>query len=113
MNNITIHCARCGSTNVLLDAYACWNVGTQTWELQNTFDDAVCEDCGGETSLVERELDTSPQSIVEAERLDNLWQEELVTTFGKDANVARYDGRGVTLPSYAARQAAFEKVFSS
>lgn len=44
-------CNRCGSNAVLLDAYAEWDMEKQDWVLQNVFQDAVCEDCEGETSL--------------------------------------------------------------
>ena len=44
-------CNRCGSDAVLVDAYAEWDMDAQDWTLQNTFQQAVCEACGGETSL--------------------------------------------------------------
>jgi len=44
-------CSRCGSNAVLVDAYAEWDRDAQNWTLQNTFQQAVCEACGGETSL--------------------------------------------------------------
>jgi hypothetical protein len=44
-------CSHCGSENVLLDAWAAWNIETQSWELANVFDAAFCEDCDGETHL--------------------------------------------------------------
>jgi hypothetical protein len=50
-------CAECGGTNVMRDAWACWNVETQEWELQSTFDNAHCDDCDGETSIDDMPLD--------------------------------------------------------
>lgn len=51
--DITIHCKTCGSENVLRDAWAVWNVELQQWELDQIFDHAICDDCGGETKLIE------------------------------------------------------------
>lgn len=53
---ITIHCATCGSDDVRRDASAAWNVELQTWEIVTVFDNADCETCGGETSLIEKEI---------------------------------------------------------
>jgi hypothetical protein len=50
-------CSFCGSDNVRADAYAQWNRDRQEWELTTTFDKgAVCEPCGGETSLEWRKV---------------------------------------------------------
>jgi ribosomal protein L37AE/L43A len=40
-------CAACGSDDIREDAYAVWDVHSQAWTLQTTFDDYVCKDCGG------------------------------------------------------------------
>ena len=45
-------CTYCGSGSVVLDAWACWNTKTQDWDLATTFDDAFCNGCDKETSLV-------------------------------------------------------------
>lgn len=53
-------CRRCGSTQVLRDAWAEWDVDTQQWTLSAVFDHAVCESdaCdGGETSIDEEEIE--------------------------------------------------------
>ena len=47
-------CARCGSSDVLRDAWAKQDEETGEWELSTVFDAAYCNVCGGETSLVER-----------------------------------------------------------
>ena len=53
---IKIRCKYCGSEYVKRDADAMWNVDTQEWELVSVYDNATCEDCGGETSLIEEEI---------------------------------------------------------
>ncbi len=40
-------CATCGSDDIRADAFAVWDVASQTWILQTAFDDYICEDCGG------------------------------------------------------------------
>lgn len=49
-------CSRCGSVNVLCDAWAEWDETEQAWTLQNTFDNSFCEDCDGETSIDDQEI---------------------------------------------------------
>lgn len=44
-------CAECGSMAVVRDAWAEWDHDAQDWCLQAVFDNAVCEDCDGETHL--------------------------------------------------------------
>jgi hypothetical protein len=48
-------CGNCGSERVLRDAYAEWDIASQTWILQNVFDDAVCEstECDGKETRIE------------------------------------------------------------
>jgi hypothetical protein len=56
---IKIVCSHCGSDDVRRDADAVWNVDTQEWELNALYDKgAVCEQCGGETSLKEVQIGT-------------------------------------------------------
>ena len=50
-------CAKCGSEDVRRDADAVWNVELQQWELCAVYDNATCEDCGGETRLVEVDIE--------------------------------------------------------
>lgn len=46
-------CRECGSTEVLADAYAAWNVSAQQWEIDNVFDKgAYCNRCDSEASLM-------------------------------------------------------------
>jgi hypothetical protein len=42
-------CATCGSDDIRADAFAVWDVASQKWALQATFDDYICEDCGCES----------------------------------------------------------------
>ena len=44
-------CSTCNSENVKCDAWAVWNVATQSWETAETFDSAWCDDCDGETNI--------------------------------------------------------------
>jgi DNA-directed RNA polymerase subunit RPC12/RpoP len=57
MKRITYKCKHCGSHDVRRDADAVWNEITQEWELVSVYDNATCEDCGGETSLEEEGID--------------------------------------------------------
>ena len=54
--DITVRCGTCDGENVRRDAYAEWNVELQQWELATVFDQAVCEACGCECSLIEKEI---------------------------------------------------------
>ena len=49
-------CNACGSENVVRDAWAEWDTETQRWALATTFDAAFCEDCDGETRIVDKPL---------------------------------------------------------
>lgn len=56
MKRIQMQCKRCGSTWVRRDADAVWNVTKQRWGLCAVYDHATCEQCEGETEIVEFEL---------------------------------------------------------
>lgn len=58
---IDIVCSHCGSRDVRRDADATWNAGHQAWELCAVYDQAHCEQCGGETSLSEIPLSDEAQ----------------------------------------------------
>lgn len=47
-------CKACGSTNVRRDADVMWNVSAQCWELAGIQDNATCNDCGGQTTIIEK-----------------------------------------------------------
>jgi hypothetical protein len=53
---IAIVCGTCGSDNISRDAWADWSVKAQQWELGTVFDYGHCHKCGGESRLVEVEL---------------------------------------------------------
>jgi hypothetical protein len=59
---IDITCNHCGSRNVTRDATVFWSVENQRWEPAAIFDNADCDDCGGECRLDERDLDTGEVS---------------------------------------------------
>ncbi len=51
-------CTECGSDDVRADAYACWNVETQDFELAATFEKGwVCEQCAEECTVEWVELE--------------------------------------------------------
>lgn len=58
-----IVCTRCGSDEVVKDAYAQWNVDKQNWEIQNLFDMCFCEVCERECSIKEEYLDADPAQV--------------------------------------------------
>lgn len=51
-------CSECGSRDVRIDAWAEWDILTQRWILSETYDNAYCRDCEGETTLVEEVWDS-------------------------------------------------------
>lgn len=47
-------CTSCGSDDVVVDAWAEWNVPKQQWQLAETFEStAYCRNCDGECSIRE------------------------------------------------------------
>lgn len=46
-------CNECGSSDVLLDAWAEWDVSQQDWVLFDTLSQAYCRRCDGEARLQE------------------------------------------------------------
>lgn len=46
---LTLICERCGSDNVLVDAWARWDYETQAYVLASTQEYEWCEHCDGET----------------------------------------------------------------
>jgi hypothetical protein len=44
-------CMSCGSTRVVLDAWACWDPEIELWVLEQEFDAAFCHDCEEDTKL--------------------------------------------------------------
>ena len=49
-------CKTCNSEDVFVDALAAFDVVTQEWQLQSTYDQAYCIDCDSETDIKEVEL---------------------------------------------------------
>ena len=52
-SKIIIACGWCNSPNVSRDAWADWDVASQSWTLGTVFDQGFCHDCERERSLVE------------------------------------------------------------
>lgn len=57
VTKVEMRCYRCGGTDVLKDAFAVWDVETQSWDLHSTYDHAVCNTCDGETKLEEHPVE--------------------------------------------------------
>ena len=49
-------CCYCGSNSILMDAWAEWDTESQEWILSDTLVQAYCQQCDGETSLIDVEL---------------------------------------------------------
>ena len=39
-------CTSCGSTDIVTDAWACWDADRQCWTVQAVFDHTECQACG-------------------------------------------------------------------
>ena len=46
-------CTSCGSTDILRDAYACWDSDTQQWVLHSCYDDYRCEHFNAQSKHVD------------------------------------------------------------
>ncbi|MBX3560864.1 MAG: hypothetical protein KF780_03530 [Sphingomonas sp.] len=53
---VAFTCSLCGGSDVLLDAWARWDIEAQDWLVADTLTQAYCRGCDGETSLVKREI---------------------------------------------------------
>lgn len=53
---VQIVCGCCGSNNVRRDAWAEWDIDTQSWVLGAVFDDGACENCEDTAKLDNVEL---------------------------------------------------------
>lgn len=49
-------CGTCGSEDVVLDAWAEWDIESQEWVLGQTFDQAFCNACEGECTIEDSPL---------------------------------------------------------
>ncbi len=59
-------CKHCNSASVMRDAWAQWDVDDQDWVLGSVFDQAYCNACSGETTLVEEEVQgESPNAVTQ------------------------------------------------
>jgi hypothetical protein len=55
-------CERCGSSDVVSDARATWDVRQQEWTLVGHYDASECLACERETNLIVVELAPEPQA---------------------------------------------------
>jgi hypothetical protein len=46
-------CSKCRGENILFDAWARWDSGTQKLELHSVYDEVYCDDCEGQTSYID------------------------------------------------------------
>jgi hypothetical protein len=70
-------CRACGSTEVLADAFASWNIHEQKWECDSTFDkgaQCLAQGCDGETRIIER--DATCEEVEEARAIARTWEKE-------------------------------------
>lgn len=62
-------CTACGSDDVRADAFAVWDTVAQSWELHSTYDNSVCESCGGECSLRWESTQLPTDTVASRQRL--------------------------------------------
>lgn len=63
-SKIIITCSWCNSPNVSRDAWADWDVASQTWILGAVYDQGFCHNCETEQSLLEVPFDESADAEV-------------------------------------------------
>jgi len=96
MARIVMVCEKCGSPNIVRDAWANWSVETQEWVLGNTFDHCECEDCEGETHVSEIDLDIEYPETAYREAMDLVtevtmtWREWQDDQFETDQEAGEY-----------------------
>lgn len=52
---VKLLCPECGAEDVVLDAYAAWDVETQDWVLHSTYEEKRCNTCGAEFDEADEE----------------------------------------------------------
>lgn len=50
MAKVKYVCTECGSEDVVSDAWASWDIETQQWVLEDTFDMSYCRSCESESN---------------------------------------------------------------
>lgn len=55
-------CSKCGSTRVVSDARAGWDVASQSWTVVGHYDSSECLACEQETEIIEVDLALAPTS---------------------------------------------------
>ena len=56
-------CGVCGSTNLVYDAYAQWDVDNQRMELRSNYDQCDCLDCERENGQIEVDMETYKKAL--------------------------------------------------
>ena len=59
---VTYVCEHCGSSDVVSDARAAWDLHNQEWTLVGHYDASECLACQRETNLIVVELAPAPQA---------------------------------------------------
>jgi len=55
-------CKACGGTNVRKDADVMWDEKAQYWAIAGIYDNETCDNCGGETEIVDKAI-PAPTSL--------------------------------------------------
>ena len=66
-------CSKCGSEDVVVDAYVKWNPEKDDWEIDNVFDYCFCNECEQECDLIDEEVIEDAQERVN--KLRDEWED--------------------------------------
>jgi hypothetical protein len=61
-NRVAYICEHCGSSDVVSDARAAWDIQGQQWTLVGHYDASECLACGRDSNLIPVELAPEPQA---------------------------------------------------
>ena len=64
----TMACRSCGSDDIVRDAWACWSIERQEWELGEIFDHTFCLACENDCSI--HEADVNPPAATSESSLE-------------------------------------------
>jgi len=80
IKRVQMVCPDCGSTNVTRSADAQWSVEDQRWELQTTYDECNCVECGETKRFLSEALlnDNIKKVVAENEALRKDWKYEVL-----------------------------------
>lgn len=88
-------CGKCGSMHVRRDGDTMWDAERQEWDLAALFDSGSCDDCGGETEILEKPVEGASFDVQRRSNHPEEWEvvenfatlpeaERAVETFEKD-----------------------------